>query len=276
MPPPAAGAQRREELAHRRRSLGHTQQSLAEAIGVTSVTIAGWERGSAIPLPRHRPRLAQVLQMTVVELARMIEPDANPIVLNGHEVPGWLSHYESLVHAAGWLGEVESVAIPGLLQTKRYTEVVERATENLLTDEQVQDRIDLRQARQAALHRRDDPLHLTAVLPEHLLLGVIGSPDVMSEQLDHLSVVAQLPNVELLVLPADERSVCFVNGFELLARRRNADPFMVVTADVEGPHYVEDPDRVAKFVRRFRHLVESALTPFESTRRIQHIRENHP
>ena len=272
--PPARQRRRRPELAERRRALGFSQESLGELIGVAAETVAGWERGIRSPQPRYRPRLAQALQMTVAELNRMIEPDASPIVLDGHAVPVWLNHYESLVDAAGWLGEVEAVAIPALLQVRLYSEAVERATEHVLTDQQIGEAVELRQTRQAALHREADPLHLTAVLPDHLLKAGVGGRQVMCQQLDHLAEIARLPNVELLVLPADARATAMANGFELLARRGHPEPFMAVTLAVDGPHYAEDPDVVRKFLAKFHHLVESALTPSESARRVRDIRES--
>jgi transcriptional regulator with XRE-family HTH domain len=261
-------------LANRRVSLGHTQQSLGEELSVAAETIAAWERGTRMPHPRYRPELARVLQMTPTDVDRMIDPDTPPIELNGHPVPSWLSHYESLIEAAGWLGEVESVSIPGLLQTRAYAEAVERATEHPFTDEQVRERVELRLTRQRALHRATDPLHLTTVLPEHLLRAVVGGRETMGDQLDHLVELQQLPNVELRVLPADDRATAIVNGFELLARRGDTVPFMAVAPAVAAPHYGEDPDLVRKYVTKFDHLVKSALTPSESTRHILDIRES--
>jgi transcriptional regulator with XRE-family HTH domain len=274
MPRTAAESRRRTELADRRRRLGHTQESLGEKVGVSADSIAGWERGSWEPLPRYRPRLAAALGLDLVELDRLIDPDAAPIVLNGHRVPTWLNHYESLIEAAGWLGEVEAVAIPGLLQTRAYAEELECGTELLLTAEQVRERVELRLARQRALERQIDPLHLTALLAEHVLRAEIGGPQVMGEQLDHLAALQERPNVELLVLPANARSTSMVNGFLLLTKPAAHEPFMAVTLDVGGARYHEDPDLVTKFVSRFDHLTKTALSPPESARHIQNLREN--
>jgi transcriptional regulator with XRE-family HTH domain len=265
----------RTELASRRVSLGYTQQGLGEALGVAPETVAAWERGVRTPNPDKRPRLANTLQVSLAEVDRLIEPGAGPPVLNGHRVPVWLSHYESLVEAAGSLAEVEPVAIPGLLQTPEYAAVVERSTERVLSDREVQERVELRVARQAALRRETDPLHLTAVLPEHLLRTNVDHGDLMRNQLDHLLQLATLPNVELLVLVGDSQ-LGFVSGFQLLTKPGSDDPFMAVTLDVEGSHYVEDPDRVAKFVARFEHLVSNALSSSASIRYIEQTRGSNP
>jgi transcriptional regulator with XRE-family HTH domain len=266
---------RRVELINRRVALGYTQQRLGEALGVTPETIAAWERGAFTPNPDKRPKLASVLKTSLPDVDRMIDPDAAPLVLDGHPVPMWLSHYESLVEAAGWLGVAEPISIHGLLQTPAYAEVVERATEHSFSDEQVEERVERRLARQRALYRVRDALRLTAVVPEHLLRARVGGPEVMGEQLDRLVEIQQLPNVELLVLPADERSTVIVNGFELIARPRDTVPFMSVTLDPGGvARYGEDPDVVTKFVAKFEHLVASALPPPDSVELIHDVRES--
>jgi transcriptional regulator with XRE-family HTH domain len=274
MPRTAPNARRRDELINRRLLLGFTQESLGEMIGVSADTIAAWERGVYLPLPRYRPRLAEALEVHVIELDRLLYPEA-PLVIDSHKVPTWLSHYESLAEAAQWLGAVEAVSIHGLLQTRAYAEVVERAAELPPVDELVFERVDLRLARQAALARDRDPLHLTAIIPEHLLRADVGGPQVMYEQLSHLIRIAERPNVELLVLPADGRATCFVNGFELLTKPGTTNPFMVVTLDVGGARYHEDPHLVERFLSRFKHLVDTALTQAESTALITTIRESH-
>jgi DNA-binding XRE family transcriptional regulator len=272
MPRSTPNARRREKLVNRRLRLGFTQESLANHIGVSSDTIAAWERGTYVPLPRYRPLLADALKIHVIELDRLIDPDA-PVVLDGHKLPTWFAHYESLMDAAGWLGEVEAVSLPGLLQTARYAAVVERAGEHPLSEEQVQERVERRLARQAVLEREPHPLHLTAVLPEHLLRAVVGGRDVMHEQLGHLLHVAQRSNVELLVVPADGRATCFVNGFELLTRPGATEPFMVISVDVGGARYHEDPHLIARFLARFQHLRATALPPTGSIELIAAIRD---
>jgi transcriptional regulator with XRE-family HTH domain len=271
---PKRSRRRRVELTNRRVALGFTQQSLGEALGVTPETIAAWERGAFTPNPDKRPKLARILRMSLPDVDRMIDPDAAPLVLDGHPVPMWLTHYESLVEAAGWLGEVDPVSIPGLLQTPAYAEAVERATEHPFSDEQVEERVERRLARQRALYRVRDALLFTAVVPEHLLRGRVGGHEVMGEQLDHLVEVERLPNVELLVLPADERSTAVVNGFEVLSRPGDTVPFMSVTPDPGGvARYGEDPDVLAKFVTKFEHLISLALPPNDSVELIRDIRE---
>jgi transcriptional regulator with XRE-family HTH domain len=256
-----------------RRLAGYTQESLAEAIGASVGTVRAWEIGNRLPGPRFRQPLARVLGLSVHQVNGLFGI-RTPAVLNGHRVPRWLNTYESLVLEVERLGEVEFIAVPGLLQTKRYAEAAERSTELPLTDDQLLASVERRLARQAVLYREPDPLQLVTVLAEGVLLDRVGGPAVMVEQLDHLAEMARRPNVELRIL-GPGRAPAAIGGFELLSRPGEADPFMICTFDVGGPRYHEDPWLVARFASRFDHLVDTALSPTETLSRIREIRESH-
>jgi DNA-binding XRE family transcriptional regulator len=64
----------RERLGARRKALGLTQESLAERLRVERSTVARWEQGTATPRPWYRRRLAEALDLTPDELARMLCP----------------------------------------------------------------------------------------------------------------------------------------------------------------------------------------------------------
>ena len=63
---------KRRALAQRREIVGHTQETLAELMGVELSTVGRWERGETSPQPWCRPRLAQALTVSLEELDRML------------------------------------------------------------------------------------------------------------------------------------------------------------------------------------------------------------
>ena len=63
---------KRRALAQRRETVGHTQETLAEVMGVELSTVGRWERGETSPQPWCRPRLAQALTVSLEELDRML------------------------------------------------------------------------------------------------------------------------------------------------------------------------------------------------------------
>jgi transcriptional regulator with XRE-family HTH domain len=63
---------RRQRLATRRKTVGLSQERLAEVVGVDRSTVVRWERGETDPQPWHRPRLAVALKLSVEDLAVLL------------------------------------------------------------------------------------------------------------------------------------------------------------------------------------------------------------
>jgi tetratricopeptide (TPR) repeat protein/DNA-binding XRE family transcriptional regulator len=63
---------KRRALAERRKTMGFSQEDLAEALSVDRTTIIRWEAGETDPQPWHRPRLAKALGVPVEELAGLL------------------------------------------------------------------------------------------------------------------------------------------------------------------------------------------------------------
>ncbi len=63
---------KRQALAARREIVGHTQETLAEFVGVEPTTVGRWERGETCPQPWCRPKLAEGLTVSVEELDRLL------------------------------------------------------------------------------------------------------------------------------------------------------------------------------------------------------------
>jgi transcriptional regulator with XRE-family HTH domain len=86
---------KRWRLAHRRKLLGFTQESLAAALEVDRTTIERWENGRRAPQPWARPRLARVLQLSVSELDQLINASDTG---RGIQRPG-TAHWAAAPHA---------------------------------------------------------------------------------------------------------------------------------------------------------------------------------
>jgi transcriptional regulator with XRE-family HTH domain len=71
---------KRHGLVRRRRALGFTQESLAEALGVERSTVRRWESAESAPIPFLRPRLARLLRVNAEELDELltVTPGAAP------------------------------------------------------------------------------------------------------------------------------------------------------------------------------------------------------
>lgn len=65
-------ATRRESFVRRRKELGFSQESLADAVGVDRSTVARWESGDTEPQALHRTRLCRELRVSTSQLESMI------------------------------------------------------------------------------------------------------------------------------------------------------------------------------------------------------------
>ena len=268
------GNRRRVELIARRELVGHTHESLAEKIEASVSAISSWERGRRTPRGRLRRELALALGVNLAKLDHLLDPAAPP-QLDGHQVQAWLTHYESLVHAAGAVRHVEKALVPGLFQTEGYANVIERYGPIRLTDEEIIRRVDLRIARQSVLDRKPEPLQLTVLMAETVLYEIVGSPEIMTDQLDHLDRLARRPNIELRLIPADGRSAGALGGFELLIRPDETAPFLAVSFEVDGSRYVEHPEVLNIFNASYDYLASVSLSPPDSIRTIRTIKERY-
>lgn len=65
-------------MGERRRSLGYSQEQLAELLGVDRTTIGRWESGRSTPQPPQRPGLAEALELSREELDALLAGRRDP------------------------------------------------------------------------------------------------------------------------------------------------------------------------------------------------------
>ncbi|GGY04476.1 helix-turn-helix domain-containing protein [Streptomyces hiroshimensis] len=148
--------------------------------------------------------------------------------------------------------------VPGLLQTRRYTEAVQHASEMRLAPEEIKQLVDIRMKRQEVLSRTDPP-HLWAILDESVIRRVVGSREVMSEQLGHLLQAIDSPNITLQVLPfAKGAHSAAMGSFVIIG---GAEPSLdVVYVDLHlGSLFMEKEAELERYRLAFDYLRAQAL-----------------
>ncbi|MET8998106.1 helix-turn-helix transcriptional regulator [Amycolatopsis sp. NPDC004169] len=107
-----------------------------------------------------------------------------------------LINFIAVEAAATAMYEYQSFAVPGILQTKAYIRAICAAFD--ATDEATDRAVFMRTKRQDLL-TGDDPMEARFVLDQAMLSRVVGSEDVMREQLGFLVELNRLPNVTIQV-----------------------------------------------------------------------------
>jgi hypothetical protein len=91
--------------------------------------------------------------------------------------------------------------VPGLLQTRRYAQALEKAAHVFYKPDMRPDGVvTARMNRQIPLEG-PDPMVLHALLDEAVIRREIGGCEVLREQLEHLLALAERPNITLQVIP---------------------------------------------------------------------------
>lgn len=256
---------RRERLIDSRVELRRSRAAIATRLGRDVGTVGRWETGEQTPHPNDWGDVALAYGLTTPELAVAL---ADPRPLNGHAVPGWLGVLASFEQGAGRLAAYEPVVVHGLLQTAAYAHAVESVGPDAtsLVDQKVETRL----ARQAVLARSPDPLLLSVVLDESVLHRVAGDRTVMAGQLEHLADIAGAPNVDVRVLALDSGVFSAAFGsFALLTSPGATDPFMAITEDRSGAHYLDRAPEVDAHSALFAYLFDAALPAADSLDVIQ-------
>lgn len=144
--------------------------------------------------------------------------------------------------------------IPGMVQTREYTEAILRAIARRRTlPDDVGEAVERRMQRQQLL--RQGGKTWAFLLEESVLRAGVGGPDVMSAQLGHLLVCASYPNVALGILPAGPgRDAAWpVEDFWIY------DEEQVNVELVSGYLTVTRPHEVAMYAQVFTELAEVAV-----------------
>jgi hypothetical protein len=164
----------------------------------------------------------------------------------GYAVPEWFGLRAGLEATASRIRCFEPEFVHGLVQTRDYATAVFRADPRLAPDV-VEQRVRFRMERQVRLAESDPPTSVLVVLGEGALRKVVGSPEVMAAQLDHLRSADAHPLVEVRVLPFGAGAVPRRGSFDLLDFVDEDDPSVAYVELPFGARYFDRPSERADY-----------------------------
>jgi transcriptional regulator with XRE-family HTH domain len=184
----------------------------------------------------------------------------------GDVIPERFDVYIGLEEAASSLSWYESELIPGLLQTEAYAHTLIEADNPGVDAEEIKRRVRLRLERQALVTRITAPPRLELVLNEATIRRPVGGTDVMSEQLNRLREVSELPNVALRVMPFSAglhhgimSGPFVILRFPLNGDGRETEPPTVYVDGFTGALYLDKANEVGRYSRAFTDIWAAAL-----------------
>ncbi|WP_210570252.1 helix-turn-helix transcriptional regulator [Streptomyces sp. GESEQ-4] len=269
------------QLAGFREDAGLAQDQAARALGFSPAKLSRIEAGKG----RRPPAESDV--RALLELYGTDDYEASVLLKLLHRAgePGWWQRYDKrlmpewfdrlvgLQEAAAAIRTFEIQYVPGLLQTPEYTRAVVRRGLPTAPAAEVRRRVELRTRRTELLLRADAP-QLWAVIDESVLLRVLGSVDVMREQLAHLVEMAQRSNVTVQIVPLDVTNASAPAIPITYLRFGGLDlPDVVYLEHIKSANFLEDQDETEEYRLALDRLADEALTPRASLERLRETME---
>ncbi|MDL4775468.1 helix-turn-helix domain-containing protein [Actinomadura xylanilytica] len=252
------------ELRRKRDESRLTGKELADTLGCTPQWISTMESGRKISeqsahdldtffkLDGHFHRLWKLAKD--IELQTVLPPG--------------FSEYEAQEKRATSYRIFCALLVNGLFQTKDYARSVLGALEGSSTSDLIEKRIE----RQAIL-TRDAPPRTWLALDEGVLHRIVGSPEIMREQLQSLIDTSERPNTMLQVVPNRVGYHAGLGGsFTILGF--DDDPDIAYTESAGEGLLIERPARVKDKVVRWDLLRGYALPVEESRAMIRTVMES--
>jgi transcriptional regulator with XRE-family HTH domain len=187
------------ELRRARVAAGFTsQEALAARLGYDRTVIAKAETGERPPTPEVADALEAELfaggpSGLVGRLAAVARRADGP-------VPAWFEDWLEAEREALTLRYWQPIIIPGLFQTAEYARALLLAAQTDTSDEAIGALVGARLARRAIFDKPDPP-DVVVVLDESVLHRLIGSPQVMHDQLSEIADLSTRPYISVQVVP---------------------------------------------------------------------------
>ncbi|MFE5547979.1 helix-turn-helix domain-containing protein [Streptomyces sp. NPDC056534] len=264
----------------RRRRLGQELRKLREAKNMAAEQVAERLLVSQSKISRLENGRRSISQRDVRDLCGVYEVEDERMVdslmqmAKDSRQQGWwhafgdipYSVYIGLETDAESLRMYEPQIIPGLLQTHAYAEAVITGALPESTPADIEKRVTVRTRRQERIRDEERPLRLWAVIDEGALHRIVGSRQLMVEQLEHLIEQSHLPHVTVQVIPFEMGAHPGISGqYSILEFPDTSDSSVVYIEGVTSDLYLEKAQDVGKYSVMYEHLRAQALN-VEQTR----------
>lgn len=157
----------------------------------------------------------------------------------------------------------QHLLVYGLLQTREYAEaLITRLESRRASAKQIDRWVDLRIERQRILESDKSP-QIDVVLEEVVLSRIVGSPQVMRNQLQQLLDTGERTDVTIRIIPTSHGPHSGLNGSFNLYAMPEPYPAVAYVETTGGSLYLEEP-KVSSFEAVWDDLDRAALSPKES------------
>ncbi|MEU1663465.1 helix-turn-helix transcriptional regulator [Streptomyces sparsogenes] len=274
----------------RRRRLGQELRRLRQEKGMTAEEVAEELMVSQSKISRLENGRRSISQRDVRDLCRTYKVEDKALVDSLMQMAkesrqqGWWNAFGDVPYSvyigfetdAASLRVYEPQVLPGLLQTPEYAEAVISGALPEAPQEQIAQRVQVRLRRQERITDPAAPLRLWAVVDEAAMRRVVGSPKIMSEQLEYLVRMSHEPHVTVQALPFEMGSHPGMSGqFTILEFSDESDTSVVYLEGVTSDLYLEKHTDVQSYSMMYEHLRAQALNVDQSRQFITEVAREH-
>jgi transcriptional regulator with XRE-family HTH domain len=255
-----------EVLRHFREAALLTQEGLARQIPCDRSHVARVEAGTRVPQDTFAKTCDDLLGTGGVLLRLWGRIDWYPQV----EHPDWFRRRAEMDEVAVTLREYQERVIPGLLQTADYARALSC---RYVSGVELEERVRARLSRQQRFLADGGPLYVV-VLDESCLRNVVGGPDVMRDQCNHLLKLARRPNIRIQVAPAGPFEIVRPSGSMSLITLPEGRHWLYSESLNRG-HFTNDPALYERYNQFYDVLRADALSAPQSAALIHETMERY-
>lgn len=176
----------------------------------------------------------------------------------GDALPEGLRLYADLEAAASRIRCFDPDLVHGLLQTEAYARAVVAGAAQLNPDV-IESRVRFRMERQRRILAAEHPVEITFVMFEAALVSVVGSAEIMRDQIEHLRRVDRRREVRIHVLPFTAGAYPRRGTFVLLDFADDEDPSVAYLDLPVGARYFDTPEDRAEYERAFQTIADLSV-----------------
>ncbi len=235
-----------------------TQAPLATRLGVSSDLISKMETGKHVPTQDIFLALLDICGVS--EEARVYLTDLWFLArASSGGVREFFEKYATAEAKAAFLRMWGLLLIPGPLQTREYAHAM--FLRGGLDEDEAVEQTELRVKRHAKVDGLD-AAHVTALISELALHRMVGTPETMAAQLEHLMELSHRRNVVIQVVPDDGSFFPGLDGeFQIATGPNISDTVIMVTVE---DHVSDEPEVAGKVIALFEEIRGYALNVAQS------------
>lgn len=270
---------RQRELGMRLRNLrnsqGLTVEAVADKLLCSATKISRAETGARRPSLRDVRDLCALYNVSPEETAQLME------LAREARQQGWWTRYDDLKIPQLIGLEQDATAItcfgmflvPALLQTEDYATAIIKAIAPRIHPDILRQRVEARMRRQQLLEQPKPPRY-RALVDEAALHRQVGGTATMNAQLGKILQLVQEQKATVQVIPYAVGAYASVDSnFTFLELDESSLPGVVFVEGLESQLYLEKPSELARYAEAIEYLRDSALTPRDSVKFIENLRD---